>query len=260
MRVVKVGGALIDSAVAREQLLRALKPVIAQAPLLLVHGGGIQATELAQRMGHSPRMVHGRRVTTELDLDVHLWVTTGELNTRLAAAAHAVGVRAIALDGASAGMIQVVRRPPRQVDGETIDFGWVGDIERVDTGALTVLLNAGQMPIVAPLGVDRAGQLYNVNADSIAARIAHALNADELCFLTESGGLNRGPELGAERIAHVDRALFDEGRRAGWIQGGMLAKLENAFAALSDGVKQVRICAVDEVANAVAGTRVSASY
>jgi len=254
--VVKVGGALIESDFARISLMQRLKPLMAARGVVLIHGGGAQASALAKRMGHTPRMVNGRRVTTDLDLDIHLWIAVGELNARLAAAAFASGLSASGISGASGGMLEVVRRAPRLINGETIDFGWVGDIMRVEPTLLTTLLERSTMPIVAPLGVDRAGLLYNVNADSVAAHLSLALNAQSLIFLAESGGLRQSADPTSARIAEVDRLSFAQGQREGWIRDGMIAKLENAFAARSDGVANVYICAPEDLEAPERGTRI----
>lgn len=254
--VVKVGGALIDSEPARQTLMRYLKPLRALEPVVLVHGGGAQATQLARRMGHTPRMINGRRVTTDLDLDIHLWVTLGELNARMLGAAFAAGIQAVGLNGASAGLLEVTRRPPRMINDEEVDFGWVGDVSRVNGAICQTLLDAGVLPVIAPLGVDRRGLLYNVNADSVAAQIALALGASRLLFVAEAGALRRRADVNAERIHQVDRALFEQGRAAGWIVDGMQVKLENAFTARADGVAEVYICAPADLSDPTRGTQV----
>jgi acetylglutamate kinase len=205
LTVVKLGGALLDDAALLADLWRQVGEMTATGqPVVVVHGGGRQATELAARLGHTPRILHGRRVTTDLDLDIARWAFRGALNTSLVAAAHREGVRAAGLSGVDGGTLRVHRRPPREVDGETVDFGWVGDVDGADATLLHVLLAAGVVPVVAPLGVDAEGLVYNVNADTVAVALAEALGADRLVFVAEAGGLRRDPRDPASRIAACD--------------------------------------------------------
>ena len=156
--------------------------------VVVVHGGGAQSTELARRLGHEPRIVAGRRVTSDLDLDVSLYALRGALNARLVGAARAAGVAAVGLSGADGALATVVRRPPREIDGETVDFGWVGDVDRVDSAVLRVLLAAGFVPVVSTVCADDRGALYNVNADTVAAAKSPSSSAaTRLDLVTECG-------------------------------------------------------------------------
>lgn len=214
-----------------------------RAPVVVVHGGGAQATEMARRLGHEPRVVGGRRVTTDLDLDILQWTLRGALSTQLVAAALRRGLPAVGLSGADGGTLRVTKRPPWQVNGEAVDFGWVGDVEGVQTRLLDDLLNNGHLPIVAPLGIDAEGQLYNVNADTVAQALAAALGAERLLLVTAAGGVKQGAEASGAPLARCDAATFAAGTERGWIRGGMRVKLHVAFEALRAGVPSVFICA-----------------
>ncbi|MEM6782254.1 MAG: acetylglutamate kinase [Bacteroidota bacterium] len=242
--VLKLGGALLADEAAVATIWSA---VAGLDRVVLVHGGGPQATALAKRLGHTPRMVHGRRVTTALDLDVLLWEVSGRLNARLVAAAQAAGVRAVGLTGADGALVQVHRRPPWTVDGETVDFGHVGDVEGVDVHVLTTLLDAGLVPVVGPIGMDADGALYNVNADTIALELAAALQAEALVFAAEAGGVYRDLDDPTTRFDAITPDDAEAGKRDGWLNAGMRVKLDVGFEALHRGVGTVRIAAPTEL-------------
>ncbi len=253
--VVKLGGAVLDDAEAVAAVWAGVAAL--RVPAVVVHGGGPQATALARRLGHEPRVVAGRRVTTDLDLDVALWTLRGALNARLVAAAGEAGVRAVGISGADGGLVRVTRRPPRDVDGETVDFGHVGDVEAVDPTLALVLQAAGFVPVVASVCADAAGALYNVNADTVAAELAAALGASRLDLVTEAGGVRRDPDEPGSRLRQLSAAEAEAGVADGWIGGGMRPKLETALLALGRGVPAVRVCGPADVARPGAGTTVT---
>lgn len=257
MTVIKLGGALLDDPSVVDLVWRQVALLREAGPVMMVHGGGRQATELAARLGHTPRIVHGRRVTTDLDLDIVLWSFRGALNTSLVAAASRNGVAAAGLSGVDGPTLLVHRRPPQEVDGETVDFGWVGDVDGVDTTLLNTLLAAGVVPVVAPLGVDGAGRVYNVNADTVAVALSEALGARRLLFVTESGGLRRTADDPASHCRVCDRDLVAAGVEQGWITAGMRVKLETALSAARI-IPEVAIVPPDALTEPDRGTTVRA--
>lgn len=254
--VVKISGALLDENGAPEAFWEAVEALQASAPVVIVHGGGAQATEMARRLGHEPTIVQGRRVTTDLDLDIVQWALRGKLNTQLVAQAKRHGLTAVGLSGADGNTLQVTKRPPWTVDGATVDFGWVGDVNGVDPSLLRHLLEGTAVPIVAPLGIDADGQVYNVNADTVARALAGALGAEELLLVTATGGVRREADVPASHLATCTAETFAAGTEAGWIAGGMRVKLEVAFDALRTGVDTVFICAADDMLTRTRATRV----
>jgi acetylglutamate kinase len=217
--------------------------------LLLVHGGGPQATALSRRLGLEPRILGGRRVTDEPTLQVMKMVVAGELNVDLCAALRAAGLKPLGLHG----VIRARRRPPKVVSGggpEPVDLGLVGDVTGFDHALLEAAHRAGYVPVLACLGVDEAGGVYNINADIVATQLAVALEADPLVLVTSTPGVLREVSDPLTRIRSLTVA---EGRRAiadGTVHGGMIPKLEESFAALAGGVRRIAI--VDgEVARAV---------
>jgi acetylglutamate kinase len=247
--VVKIGGSLIDDDNSMSALWTALRSLRAETPTVLVHGGGKQMSDMADRLDHTPRRVQGRRVTTDLDLEIAQWTMSGALNTRLVGQARRHDLTAVGLSGADAAQLQVTKRPPWTIDGETVDFGWVGDIEGVDPALLQTLLGQDLLPIVAPLGIDEAGQLYNVNADTVACALARGLNARQLLYVTGTGGVRRDAADASTHLDTCDPSTFERGIDEGWIEGGMRVKIKTALEALTDGVDRAVVCAPDDLVN-----------
>lgn len=188
-------------------------------------------------LGHEPRIVQGRRVTTDIDLDVTLMTVCGAINARLVATLQSAGLPAVGLTGASAHLIGVVRRRPWTINGEAVDFGHVGDIKAVNPSVIDAVTQTGAIPVVASLGIDRLGNLFNVNADTTAAHLAAAIDATDLFLVTEIGGLFHGGSL----LETCDEETLKLGTNDGWVTAGMKVKLEAGFHALSAGVGSVCI-------------------
>ena len=247
--VVKLGGEVVGDArlAAIAADLRAL--VDAGERVVVVHGGGPQATALSRQLGIEPRIVGGRRVTDGPTLTVIKRVVAGELNVDLCAALRAAGCRPVGLHGA----VSADRRPARTIEGcgpDPIDLGFVGDVTAVDLALLDLLQSGGYLPVLACLGSGAGGAVYNINADVVANELAVAVGADPLVLVTSAPGVLRDVKDPASRIAALTVA---DGRKAiadGVVTGGMIPKLAESFAALEAGVR--RIVIVDgDVARAV---------
>jgi len=254
--VVKVSGTLLDEPDALAELWPAVQTLQAEAPVVLVHGGGKQMTALAHRLGHTPERVQGRRITTDLDLKIAQWAMRGALNTKLVSQAQQHDLTAVGVSGADAGLVHVSKRPAWNVNGKTVDFGWVGDIERIDPSLLEGLLARSLVPVVAPLGIDDEGQVYNVNADTVACALAEALSARRLLFVTGSGGVRRAADDPTSHLDTCDATTAEQGVADGWIEGGMRVKVETALDALDGPVGEVHICAPDDLLSRSQSTEV----
>lgn len=254
--VIKIGGALLKAPEILSAFWPALQALSAQERVVIVHGGGPQSTAMARRLGHEPTIVNGRRVTTDIDLSILQWTICGELNAYLVAEGFKYGLPTVGLRGIDGGTLRVNRRPPWTIDGRQVDFGWVGDVDHINPRLLQTLLAAGLMPIMAPLGIDKAGQTYNVNADTVAHAVAVALQADALLLVTESGGVRRMASDSSTRIQSMDKELFAAGKTDGWIKDGMLVKLKMAFEAREAGISDVFILPPDDIFSRTAGTAV----
>ena len=209
--------------------------------VVLVHGGGPQSTALANRLGLSTQMVEGRRVTDAETLEVSTMVLNGEINTRIVAVCRALGIPAIGLSGVDGGLIKATKRPPVQVAGRTVDYGYVGDILGIDTSILLKQLDNDLVPIVSPLSADDHGTLLNINADTVAAMIACELKAEKFVMATGTPGILESLEDPRSLISYVDRAGLRRLREEGKISGGMLPKAAAIERALSGGVPRVHV-------------------
>jgi acetylglutamate kinase len=245
--VVKVGGEVLGD-------VDALDRVAAQIALLsslgirvvVVHGGGPQATALGRRLGVEPRVVAGRRITDDTTLEVVTMAYAGTLNVEVLSALRRHHVQAVGLSGVDADLITARRRPQVEVvdDGgrsEIIDFGHVGDIEAVDPRILETLLDARFLPAVASLAGDGDGEVYNVNADTVAEALAVALRALKLIFLTGAPGVLRDVDDPTTLVSFADpddlRALMASGA----LSGGMRPKVEACIRAATHGVERTHI-------------------
>jgi acetylglutamate kinase len=222
--------------------------------VLVVHGGGPQATRLSERLGMTPRLVAGRRITDQETLDVMKMIVAGQINVDLVAALRAHDVPALGLSGAS-GIVRARRRPPVVVAGGgdlPIDFGLVGVVADFDVSLLDLLANAGFCPVLGCLGLGPLGVVLNINADTVASQLAIAMGAPALVAVTAVGGVRRDLN---DPNTRIDRLTAGEARAAiesGAVQGGMIPKLQEALSSLAAGVGAVHIVAPGEIAAALA--------
>jgi acetylglutamate kinase len=210
--------------------------------VVLVHGGGPQSTELATALGLDTTFIDGRRVTDGASLDVATMVLNGQINTRVLAACRDLQIPAVGISGVDAGLIRAHRRPPVERDGdESVDYGFVGDIDSVEADILVKQLDNGLMPVVSPLSCDEAGTILNINADTVAAAIAAELDAEKMILLTGTPGVLEDINDPRSLISYIDRAALDKLRDDGKLADGMLPKAAAIDAALANGVKRVHV-------------------
>jgi acetylglutamate kinase len=245
--VVKVGGEVL----ADEHALGSFADQVSllhqlSIAVVVVHGGGRQASELSERLGLRVETVNGRRVTDAATLEVAKMVFNGKLNTDLLAALQRAHVPSVGLSGVDGGVVRAHRRPPVEVaDHETgaireLDFGYVGDIDDVNPDLIRHLLAGGYVPVISALAGGDDGAVYNVNADTIAARLAVELGAIKLIMLTSVNGVLSDPSDHNSLISHMDLERLEEVLVSGAVTG-MKAKLEACRAALEGGVPRTHI-------------------
>jgi acetylglutamate kinase len=253
MRVVKLGGSSLDGA------LPDLGAALASHPdaQVIVHGGGPQTDELAERLGIPTRKAGGRRITDPLTLEAVVMSVAGLLHNRLVAGLIAGGLDAVGVAGPT--VLRARRRPPIEVEGRLIDFGQVGEIEAVSAMPLQAIFRAGAVPVIPCIAGGDDGSLLNVNADTVAARVAVSLKAAELVQVTDTGGVRAEAGNATTLIPRLTtseaRALLADGRAS----GGMRPKLEAALAALEAGVPVVRIAGIRDLAGPGGGTLLTAA-
>jgi len=242
--VVKLGGEVVTSGEA--PLLAADLRVLVDegARVAIVHGGGPQATELQKRLGLETKQVAGRRVTDAATLDVMKMVLAGKLNVDLCATLTAAGLSPVGLHGASAQVVRATRRPPKMYPSagpEPVDMGFVGDVTGFNLALLETLWVAGHVPVIACLGADDSGGVYNINADMVGNQLAAALRAERLFLVTSAPGVLRDLHDPSSRLPRLTRAEAQAAIADGTVTGGMIPKLEEAMAVLDQGVGAIHI-------------------
>jgi len=242
--VIKIGGEVVASP-AMTTIGSGIAELRARGErVLVVHGGGPQATELQKKLGQLPKIVAGRRITDTGALEVMKMTVAGKVNVDICAALLAAKLLPVGLHGASALAVRAVKRPPRIVSGagpDPIDFGLVGDVVGINEALFALLIGAGYVPVVACLGADEQGLCYNINADIVASQVAVALDAKALVLVSDVPGVLRDVN---DPNSRIPRLSVRDGRKAiadGVVTKGMIPKLDESFAAIEQGVRAVHI-------------------
>lgn len=245
LTIIKVGGKIVEEENTLKQLLERFSKI--EGKKVLVHGGGRSATALATKLGIESKMVDGRRITDAETLKVVTMVYAGLVNKNIVANLQALGLNALGLTGADMNYMRSDKRPVK-----TVDYGYVGDVKEVNASLLADLISKDVVPVLAPLTHDKKGNLLNTNADTIAGEAAKALAQYfdvTLTYCFEKKGVLRDENDDDSVIAEINPQLFQEYVEKGIIQGGMIPKLENSFAAINAGVAKVVITKADELGN-----------
>lgn len=245
LTLVKVGGKIVENEASLAQLIRDFSAL--EGHKVLVHGGGRTATDMAARLGIETQMVNGRRITDASMLQVVTMVYGGLVNKNVVARLQACGICALGLTGAD---IDVIRSHKREV--KDVDYGFVGDVDRVDGERLAQLIRSGIVPVMAPLTHDGEGHLLNTNADTIAGETAKALARHfdvTLTYCFEHAGVLRNPDDPTSVIPQIGRESFNRLVADGIVSGGMIPKIENCLTAVEAGVERVIITHAGDIAN-----------
>ncbi len=248
--MVKIGGNVIDDPAKLAGFLQRFARIPGKK--ILVHGGGKIATKVAKELGIESKMVEGRRITDAPMRDVVTMVYGGLVNKRIVAGLQCLGCNAIGLTGADGAAILAQKRPVK-----TIDYGFVGDVKKVNIPLITLLLQHGLSPVFAPLTFDPEGNMLNTNADTQASEIARALSGAEavnLVYCFEKKGVLRDANDNTTLIPRLTPETYETYKAEGIIYDGMIPKLDNAFAAVQAGVRKVIICEADDLAEALEGS------
>ena len=251
IRVVKIGGNVVDNP---EFLAKFVKDFAAMPGMkILVHGGGVMASQMQKSMGMVPQMIEGRRVTDEETLRVVTMVYAGWCNKHITALLQAQGCNAIGLTGADGNAIKARRRPPVHVESlnQEVDYGFVGDVsaDSVNAKFIYSLLEKGVVPVFNAINHDGEGNLLNTNADTIASSVATAMAnyrtprevVVELLYCFEKDGVLYDKDDDSSVIPEIDRDKFAQLKQEGRVAEGMIPKLTNAFKAIDNGVERVVI-------------------
>ena len=241
--IVKIGGAIFANPSAVRSLVEQVA-ILHQIGIrvVLVHGGGPQLDEMQRSLGMEPMMVDGRRVTDAQTLDVTVMVLNGLLNTQLLSLCREFGLDAVGLSGVVGGLVRAHKRAPvKSANGALIDYGQVGDIEGVDPHVIRSLLDAGYMPVVSPLSADAQGHVLNINADTVAAHLGAALNAEKLLLCTGAAGIFEQLTDPSSLVSYTDLAGLKRLESLGCFADGMLPKASAIETAIKGGVRRVHV-------------------
>ena len=237
LTIVKVGGKIVEDPDSMTAFLKDFSLLAGHK--ILVHGGGSSATALAEKLGIETKMTEGRRITDSEMLKIVTMVYAGLVNKNIVAQLQNLRIDALGLTGADMNLILSEKRPVRE-----IDYGFAGDIKKINVPTLLELLKQNYLPVIAPLTHDGKGTLLNTNADTIACEIAKAMAFDYnvrliYCFEKKGVLLNENDE--ESLIQFLDLELYKQYKNEGIIHSGMIPKLDNAFEAIAAGVKEVII-------------------
>ncbi len=232
--VVKYGGHAMDDPALAELFATdiVLMRLVGMNPVV-VHGGGPQISDLMRRLGKEPEFVDGRRVTDAETVDIVRMALVGKVNREVVATINRLGSYAVGLSGEDAGLLRVDQRDPR--------LGYVGDVRAIDPTIVLRLLREELIPVIATVGVDDAGQAYNVNADTVAGAIAEALHAEKLVYLTDVAGVYTDWPDERSLVSRLDVEGLEKLLAGGTVSEGMIPKLESCVAALRGGVRRAHI-------------------
>ena len=247
INIVKVGGGIIENEEDLSTFLTSFSKIPGKK--ILIHGGGRLATKFAAQLGIKTNMIEGRRVTDDAMLDVVTMVYGGLTNKKIVASLQANNINALGLSGADGNIIKAHKRVVKEVD-----YGWVGDIDEINTELILTLLDNNIVPVIAPLSHDGKGKILNTNADTIASAVASAISIKretQLVLGFELDGVLVDPKDKTSIITKITPQLFEDYKKSGVITDGMIPKLENAFAAISAGVSAVKICNALKISEAI---------
>ena len=243
--VIKYGGNAMINDELKEKVMQdiTLMKYVGIRPVI-VHGGGPDITGFLKKVGKQSEFVSGLRVTDEETVEIAEMVLDGKVNSEIVNLLNRRGVRAVGLSGKDAGLIQARKKMATVYEGESakkVDIGYVGEVERIDTGILEDLLENDYIPVIAPIGVGQDGESYNINADYVAAEIAGALNAEKLLLLTDIEGIYKDYHDKSTFISTLTLAEAKKYIKDGTISGGMIPKVEACLCALEAGAGKTHI-------------------
>ena len=248
--VIKFGGKVIDNLSQLEVFLKTLSDSADQ--FILVHGGGKQIDELSRKLGIKVHMVEGRRITDAETLPVVQMTLAGLLNKNIVSKLQGFHCNAIGLSGADGNLIKARKRKIRN----GVDYGWVGDIERIDNSLLIHLLNYGYTPVIASLTHDGSGNMLNTNADTVAAEIAISLSKEfevDLVYCFDQPGVLKDSRDHESLIPEIRSGNYNSLKKSGSLSEGMIPKTDNAFRAIQRGVNRVFIMNTLQIGNYLTG-------
>jgi acetylglutamate kinase len=215
--------------------------------LCVIHGGGKQLSELAEKLGVAQTVIEGRRVTDDDTLELAKMIFAGKINTDILAALRRRGIHAVGLSGVDGNIINAEKRPPKEIldrqtgERRTVDFGNVGDVLEINTHLLRLLLENDYLPVISSLGADSEGRVFNINADTIASEIAAQLQAEKLILMSDVNGIYTVPGDESTKLSRLSPAEAEQMIADGRATGGMIPKLQSLVAVIKRGVRSAHV-------------------
>ena len=243
IKVIKIGGKLIENSTILASLCDHLASL--GEAFVLVHGGGVMGSHLAEKLGVEVKMHEGRRITDAATLEIAVMAYAGLANKRVVSALQARGVNACGLSGCDMAVVKSHRRPVKD-----IDWGFVGDVDEVNADVLSLFLDNGAIPVISPITFSPEGDLLNTNADSVASAVAKGLARKyevELVFTLDKAGVLLDVNDDSSLISTITPSLYKELREQERIHSGMIPKIDNAYKTIEAGVASVRITSPDNL-------------
>ncbi|MFI5358750.1 MAG: acetylglutamate kinase [Halanaerobiales bacterium] len=237
--VIKYGGSIMRDELLKRKLIEdiTLLKLVGINPVI-VHGGGPAINEMLKRLNVESKFVNGLRVTDRETMEVVEMVLGGSINKEIVDMINQQRGRAVGISGKDGGLIKA--RKKRFADSD-IDLGFVGEVESIDPAIVENLIANDYIPVIAPIGSDEEGNTYNINADTVAGKLAIALKAEKLIYLTDVDGIRLDPDDEQSRASVLSISEIKELIDAGRIKGGMLPKVESCMEAVSKGVVRTHI-------------------
>ena len=246
--VIKLGGELVQQREILDDIAQDVSLLFQIGiKILLVHGGGPQATELSEKLGITPRFFEGRRITDEATLEITKMVFAGKINHEILTMLRKYGAKSVGLSGIDGDVIIAKRRAPVEVvnretgEKDNIDYGHVGDITKINAELLNILLENNYIPVISSLADDGEGNILNINADTVAAQVAVSVRADKYVTMTNVGGILRDLDDPGSRISAISKGEALKLIEDGTIKGGMIPKIKECIRAVDMGVNRVHI-------------------
>jgi acetylglutamate kinase len=237
MIVIKMGGSLLINESLMNSVLQDITQLYAKGiPVIVVHGGGADISKVCAQLDIQPQFLNGQRITDELTLSVVQMTLIGKINSQLVTAFNQLGVKAVGVSGQDAGFMLA-----EKMIVNNVDLGYVGQIQKVDTQLISTLLQAGYLPVIAPISNDGEGQPYNVNADLAAGAIAAALGAERCIYISDVDGVYLDVHNPNTRVLKTDKNTVQQWLNQNWLCDGMIPKLQSCLLALEAGVRSVHI-------------------
>ena len=239
--VVKIGGSMMENdSIIQSALDDLILMKYVGIKVVLIHGGGKQISELSREKGIEPEFIDGLRITDKDSIEIVKMVLIGSINTRIVSFLNKHGNMAIGVSGNDSSFIKCHKKEYKK-DGKSIDLGFVGEIESINSEFLKNILDGNYIPVIATLGVDSLGNIYNINADTCAAEIAISLNAKKMILLTDVDGIMKSAKDGNKLISKLTVSQCQKMIESGLISSGMIPKVMACVDALKSGAERTHI-------------------